>query len=221
MAAVLAAGEGSVLSHRSAAEHWKMLDPATGPVHVTVRRPAGRERRRGLTVHRSGTLLTSHATVEGGIPVTTPARTLSDLRRVVRPPVYRHAVRRAEYRRLPLEDTATDRTRSELERIFLRLCMRHSLPAPETNVAVGPYTVDFAWPRERLIVEVDGWEGHGFRSAFEDDRRRDADLAVMGWQVVRWQVVRFTYARITEAPGAVAATIRYLLAQRERRVAGL
>ena len=45
---------------------------------------------------------------------------------------------------------------------------------------------DFVWHRERLIVEVDGWETHRTRKAFHDDRRRDQLLRLAGWEVLRF-----------------------------------
>ncbi len=72
---------------------------------------------------------------------------------------------------------------------------------------IGPYTVDFLWPAHRLIVEVDGWETHGTRTAFEDDRARDAWLTAQGYRVVR-----FTWRQVTREGPLVARTLRQLLA---------
>jgi very-short-patch-repair endonuclease len=66
--------------------------------------------------------------------------------------------------------------------------------------------VDFLWPDQFLIAEVDGWESHGSRSAFEEDRARDARLSVLGYRVVR-----FTWRQIESTPREVARTIRSLL----------
>jgi very-short-patch-repair endonuclease len=186
MAAVLAAGEGAVLSHRSAAELWSLLRPEAGPSHVTVPCGGGRRRRSGLIVHRSSSLRRRHVSRQASIPVTTPARTIADLRRVAEPHEVRRAIRQAEYLGLPLEETATDRTRSDLERAFLRLCSRHRLPSPEVNVRIGPYTADFLWRDARLVVEVDGWQAHRGRQAFLDDRARDAYLKLKGFDVHRF-----------------------------------
>jgi very-short-patch-repair endonuclease len=186
IAAVLAAGEGAVLSHRSAAELWSLLRPQNAPPHVTIPHAAGRRKRSGLFVHRSRTLQASDVTRCRSIRVTTPARTIADLRRVAKPSEVRRAIRQAEYLGLPLEDTATDRTRSDLERAFLRLCRRHRLPCPEVNVGIGPYTADFLWRDARLIVETDGWAAHRGHQAFLDDRARDAYLRVRGFEVLRF-----------------------------------
>jgi len=205
IAAVLACGDGAVLSHRSAAMHWGMLRPSDGPTHVTVPTGSGRHKRSGITVHRSSTLLTSQTTIWGRIPVTKPTRTLADLRRTVPTKGYRRALRQAEFLRLPI-DTPTDRTRSKQEADFLALCRRHRIPPPEVNRKLGPYTVDFLWRAERLVVEADSWSAHGGRLAYHEDRERDLWLKLRGFEVVR-----FTHEQITCEPAVVAAALRKLL----------
>jgi len=211
IAAVLACGDGAVLSHRSAAELWDLLPPTHGPIHVTV--PAtsgGRNNRRGLRIHRSS-LPSSAATVRRGIPVTTPARTIADLKRSVPAATVRRAIREAEFRGLDLGSTDTDRTRSELERAFLRLCRRYGLPEPEVNVSVGGFTVDFLWREHRLAVETDGYRAHRGRQAFEDDRERELALGMLGIRLRR-----FTDRQVDGRPAQVAAAVRAAL-EEERR----
>jgi very-short-patch-repair endonuclease len=185
MAAVLAHGEGAVLSHRSAAELWGLLDPRQCVIDITVRSRSGRSRRKGIRLHRSRSLPSSATTVVDGIAVTTPARTLVDLKLVVSPGLYRRAVRQAEYLRLDLGDIDTDGTRSDLESTFLGLCRRHRLPEPRVNARIGPYTVDFYWPEHGLLVETDSYATHRGRQAFEDDRARDLYLQGRGLAVRR------------------------------------
>jgi very-short-patch-repair endonuclease len=103
----------------------------------------------------------------------------------------------------------TDRTRTELEQRMLALCRRHRLPRPEVNVKLDRFEVDFLWRDQRLVVEVDGWGSHRTRTAFEEDRARDARLEVLGYRVVR-----FTWRQLTADAGAVAQTIRALLRAR-------
>lgn len=208
MAAVLACGSGAVLSHRAAGALWRVLGSAPERTDVTVPGGAGRGRRPGIRLHRSVTLLPSHCTLRGGIPVTKPARTLDDLHRVLTDKEFAAALRDAEYRRLPIGDRfRPDRTRSDLEARFLSLSRRHRLPRPEINASVDRFLVDFLWRRERLVVEVDGWESHGTRSAFEADRARDARLKSLGYQVLR-----FTHWQVAHEPRAVVSTLRDLLA---------
>jgi very-short-patch-repair endonuclease len=208
MAAVLAYGDGAILSHTSAAQLWRMLresGAATEAAHVTV--PRERKSRQGIRLHRSATLSSADSTVHHGIPVTTPARTLEDLRRSFPGQIYAKALREAEFLRLPIGGRAkVDHTRSELEAQFLILLRRRRLPQPEVNVRIDRFVVDFLWRPEGLIVEVDGWGSHGRRSAFEQDRSRDARLKLLGFDVVR-----FTWRQITGERAAIAATIRGLL----------
>jgi very-short-patch-repair endonuclease len=209
MAATLAYGEGAVLSHRSAAELWEMLPARAASIHVTVSGDGGRAKRPGIHVHRSGALLPSQTTQRTGVPVTKPARTLQDLRRVTSVDDVRRAIRQAEFLGLDLGDQAhreLELTRSELERRFLSLCRRHRLPIPEVNVRLGRYEADFLWRESALIVETDGYRSHGGRSAFEDDRARDLELKLLGYEVVR-----FTYRQVVEHPQRVARTLRILL----------
>jgi very-short-patch-repair endonuclease len=225
MAAVLACGEGAVLSHTSAAELWGIRRRVrrlseTGrrgeraAVHVTVPSTAGKRRQRGIVLHHSTTLISRHCTRHDAIPVTTPARTLCDLRPLLSPAQLTAAVREAEFLRLPIGDAPGrdgaskewPRTRSELEARLMALVRRHRLPRPEANVTTDRYEVDFLWREQRLIVEVDGWDSHRSRSAFEEDRARDARLKVLGYDVIR-----FTWRQVTDDGAAIAKTIRALL----------
>ncbi|HVV89635.1 MAG TPA: type IV toxin-antitoxin system AbiEi family antitoxin domain-containing protein, partial [Solirubrobacterales bacterium] len=85
MAAVLAVGEGAVLSHTSAAALWTFLRPIQGSIHVTVPAAVRRQSRPGLQVHRSRTLTPRDVTRRHGIVVTTPARTIEDIRGAIEP----------------------------------------------------------------------------------------------------------------------------------------
>jgi very-short-patch-repair endonuclease len=200
-AAVLAYEPEAWLSHRSAAELWDLLPQEGGLIHVIVRR--GVSGRPGIRLHRSPSLPKSDLTIRQGIPVTTPARALRDLKRIVAPAVYRRARRQAEFLKLPLGDTPTDHTRSDPEWDFLRLCRRHHLPAPEVNVRVGRFTVDFLWPAERLVVETDAWATHGGEQGFHDDRGRDLELRALGYRVLR-----FTDHQVRCDAAAVARGVR-------------
>jgi very-short-patch-repair endonuclease len=208
LAAVLACGPGAVLSHRSAAALWGMRPQSSGPVEVTVPATGGRAQRPGLLIHRSTCLDPSATTRREDIPVTTPARTISDLRRVLPSDQLDAAIRRAEVLRLDIgaqPGYEPDLTRSELERRLLGICRQHDLPMPEVNARIGPHWVDFLWRDRRLIVETDGYRHHGTRAAFESDRERDLRLKLMGFTVVR-----FTYRQVTTADG-FAASLKGLL----------
>jgi very-short-patch-repair endonuclease len=226
MAAVLACGEGAVLSHGSAAVLWKLLRPLDGPVHVSVPTTSGLRKRRGIHLHRSPSLqepspsslpirggrgrrlLTTH---RDGIPVTTVIRTIEDLRRSAFPlRLTRRAIRQAEFMGLRLDGIESDRTRSGLETLFLDLCRRHHLPPPEVNVKLGRWEVDFLWRSQRLVVETDSWTYHRGSVAFEADHARDLDLRAAGYTVLR-----FSDRQLEEEPGRVVADVARALTQED------
>jgi very-short-patch-repair endonuclease len=212
MAAVLALGKGAAVSHRSAAALWRMLPAHDGPIEVTVPGDGGRDKRNGLRVHRSSTLIAGVSILRDGIRLTKAARTLQDLHRSASNSTYQRAVRRAlDLKLVKSRDLQRepDLTRSELERILRSICSRHRLPQPEVNARVGPYEVDFLWREHRLIVETDGFEHHGHRDAFERDRARDARLQSQGFRVLR-----FTYRQVTDSSTDVAASLHGLLGQK-------
>jgi very-short-patch-repair endonuclease len=226
MAAVLACGPGAVLSHGAAAVHWGLLRPLDGPIDVSIPTRNGRKRRRGIRIHRCGTLgapLRPHGTekrpgplvtVRDRIPVTTVARTLVDLRATLAPHLVRRAIREAEFLGFGLGEIKTDRTRSELERGFLRLCRRHGLPLPEVNVLLDGMTVDFLWRDASLVVETDSYATHGGTVAFENDRERDLRLRRLGYSVHH-----FSERQLQLAPKAVAEDVALALrAARPRSV---
>jgi predicted transcriptional regulator of viral defense system len=231
LAAVLAAGPGAVLSHRSAAAHWGLVGGDGARVDVTIPTRNGRARRPGLAIHRPRRFpARDECTFHEGIAVTTPARTLLDVAGVLGRTAVARALERAEQLRLfdlraieqviaahaprpnarrlvqALDIADPAPTRRELERLMLALCRAHGLPRPEVNVLVADLEVDFLWRHAGLVVETDGFETHGTRAAFERDRVRDATLAVAGFRVIR-----FTWRRVTREPDAVGATIRALL----------
>jgi very-short-patch-repair endonuclease len=208
-AAVLACGPGAALSHRPAAALWRMLAAPHGPIDVTVPGHGGRRPRQGIRLHRSSSLCPANITLRAGIAVTTPARTLADLRRCATPDELRKARMQAELRgyRLGVEGTAEPNlTRSELERRFVGLCRRHSLPPPEVNVRIGEFVVDFLWRDRSLVVETDGYRYHRGRAAFEYDYSRQALLVAAGFEVLR-----FTWRQVVDEPREVFAAIRVRL----------
>jgi very-short-patch-repair endonuclease len=209
MAAVLVCGPRAVLSHRSAAYVWKLLPyPATPtPVDITLVR-AHAATRGGIRVHRVAKLSRRDVRILSGLPITIPARTVLDLAGIASPDELDRAFAEAQVQRVvdargladqiarnpgragvralrALIDAGPAPTRSEAERRFLRLVRSAGLPEPQVNSRVGRYEVDFLWPDERLVVEIDGFAVHGTRRAFERDRQRDAALAASGYTVLR------------------------------------
>lgn len=234
MAAVLASGEGAVLSHRSAACLWGLRIKAPAPHDVTVTCSTGSIR--GLRRHRS-ILLRDELAVRDGVPVTCVARTLFDIAAGAAPWEFERAVREAEFLRLPLAPSLEEvyerrrgrrgaklvratlenlsrlpggTSRSGLEDRFLRFVRSAGLPLPETNALLrlegNSYEADCVWREQRVIAELDGHQAHGTRSAFEEDRERDRRLQARGWRVVR-----ITWRHLNQ-PESLARDLRGLLA---------
>lgn len=214
MAAVLACGHDAVLSHGAAAVHWGLLRPLDGPIDISIPSQRGRKRRHGIRIHRCATLAKAPLSTDGSqrrlaplvtvrdyIPVTTVARTIADLPATLPPRLLRRAIRQAEFLKLPV-GIETDRTRSDLERDFLRLCRRYGLPAPEVNILIDGMTVDFLWRDARLVVETDSYATHGGTIAFEDDRQRDMRLRRLGYSVHH-----FSERQLELEPAAVGADV--------------
>ena len=231
IAAVLAAGSDAALGFSAAGAFWQMRD--SGRIEVVCPRKL---RRPGIEAHRI-VLGRNEVTVEDGLRVTTPARTLFDLASVLTLDQLEHAFNEAEYRRLtsPVSldallarypgrrGTAAVRrvldnhrrngqtvTRSVLERRFLRLVDVHGLPRPRINRLTDEGELDATWPEQRLIVECDGFTAHGTREAFERDRARDRALLVAGWRVVR-----VTWRQLDEDGATIARQLATLLGQRD------
>jgi very-short-patch-repair endonuclease len=235
IAALLACGPGSVLSHRSAARLWGLpaLRDWSGPIEVTVpgRNPG---KKPGMLLYRAYALDRRDVRRVDGIPTTAPARTLLDLaailaiddlevayadahaRRLLQPIDLADVLARNPGRRgsQPLRSLnalalGDGLTRSEAERRMLALLRASALPLPKTNVRVGRFEVDFLWSDQRLIVEVDGYAFHAGRQSFERDRERDATLVASGYVVLR-----VTWRQLIARRNAVVARIAAALAMR-------
>ncbi len=228
MAAVLACGTRTVLSHESAAYLYGMAPRPHGDVHLTG---PDRRSRPGIRLHRSR-LTPAEATRLHGVPVAGPARTLVDMaadaagllvERAVEDALRRRLVTRsaleaeaargragsAAIRQLLAVERAPALTRSEAERRLVQLIRAAGLSAPDHNVRVLGLEVDMLWRPQGLVVEVDGFAHHSGRAAFERDRERDARLAASGLRVIR-----ITWRQLSARPHAVVARLAEALASR-------
>jgi len=214
LAAVLAVGEGAVLSHRSAAELWGI---GRGTSRARIDISASRLTRSSPTIRRRYLQLEpDEVTQRRRVPVTTLARSLFDFASELSLEAFEAAVREAEYlHRFPLVDLERllkrhpgrrgamtikrclhrlgggpqGRVRSRLEVRFAALLAGTDLPSPDLNALLDldgfKIEADCLWREQRLIVELDGGRAHLTRSAFETDRERDRRLQAAGWRVVR------------------------------------
>jgi hypothetical protein len=226
-AAVLACGRGAALSHLGALALWGFTKewPAAFDVIVTT----GDRRPRGIATHRYKDLRRRDLTVQLGIRVTSPARTVLDCapelddkqrRRTVNDALHgpfftqrQLADVRARFPNHPgaklldpfLQD-GRNPTRSPFEDNFEDFCQRHGLPTPLVNAEVAGHIVDALFEPQKLIVELDSWEFHKDRLAFETDRARDADTLAEGYRTVR-----LTWERMHAHGDAEAARLQRML----------
>jgi very-short-patch-repair endonuclease len=229
LAAVKACGPGALLSHVSAAALWGFVEWDDRRPEVTVVGTSTRSHR-GLRVHRTSLLDRRDTTRRGGIPVTSPARTLADVAAVFDYARLRRATRQAQSdRRVSIPQlvdilgrlgarrgsrklarvvaTGPAPTRSELEDAVLDLILRGGFAHLDVNVALhlsGRRVVpDFRWPEQRLVVEADGAAWHDNQLAREDDAERQALLEAHGERVLR-----VTWDQAIARPGQTLARIR-------------
>jgi Protein of unknown function (DUF559) len=228
-AAVLACGPGAALSHSSAMTLWGFWRQWDTPFEVTV---VGDRRTRGIHVHRSTTLRRRDITTQLGIRVTTPARTLIDMTPRLRDSALRRAVKNALNSPWLTEDQLAETLarhptapgtrriakligrdgtpeRAGWEDEFPAFCARYGLPEPIMGQPFHGYILDALFPVEKVIVELDGWEFHKGKIAFEDDRERDAETLARGHVTIR-----MTWDRIHERPRREAHRLGGILASR-------
>lgn len=233
MAAVLLAGPGAVLSHRSAAALWRIRGTSSGAIEVTTPRKS----RSCSGVRRHFAVLPGdEVTTERGIPVTTVPRTIFDLAAASTADMVEHSLRESEYLRLhdalSLPDLLTryprhrgaqnvriglarrtegsGRSRSWLEERFLSFLREHRLPPPQRSAWIKAgekwFEVDCFWSDSRAIAELDGFAAHGTRIAFREDRARDRRLRVAGFGVIR-----IAPEQLDDEAEEIAADLRALL----------
>jgi very-short-patch-repair endonuclease len=234
LAAVLASGPEALLSHRTAAALWELRGYSGGAIHVTVphKSTSSKPIRRhcslvpaderaveegipATSVHRTIFDLASTEDLDTVVAMIKEAEYRNRYDRLSLPvlldryPEKRGSQNlRAALKRLKEEPSG--RKRSKLEDRFAPFLRRHRLPLPRFNdwILLGSkrYRADCHWPHRRLIVELDGWEGHSSRSAFQDDRSRDRRLHTAGFSVIH-----LTWNQLDDEPTEVASDLRALL----------
>lgn len=235
MAGVLTCGPGAVLSHHSAAWAWGIARWSPVPIHATG--PIARAGRLPVQIHRARRLAGEDRDVREGLPVTAVPRTMLDLAATVSADRLRRLLERCDEMRLlgfgevgdllersrghhgrgRLRDAVafyrpTSFTRSRLEARFLELCLAAGLPQPRMNFVEAGYELDAYWPAVRFAVELDAFETHGSRAAFERDRERQEELLLAGITVTR-----LTAARLEREPERTIERIARLLEARVPR----
>jgi len=222
-AAVLLAGPDAMLSHGTAAWWLRLTNRRPAAIHVcTPRRCAPQP---GIAVHGRRRL---EREWHRGIPVAPVAEVLLGFAATERFDDLRYVLAQAEYHGLLDLDAlnVTDRpgsaalraalerhqpqlahTRSEFERRLIRLCEAHGLPVPTFNAWIAGWLADAVWHHQRVVVELDGREGHAGWARIRADHARDLALRAAGWVVLR-----YTWEQLEGTPGDVAQDIGRALA---------
>jgi very-short-patch-repair endonuclease len=228
LAAVLACGEGALLSGRAAGHLWGLLKGMAPAPEVTART----ERRiSGVVTRRARAAVAG--TTHRGIPITTVPFTLvalaahlpsDELARACHEAGVRYGTTPRQVDEILLRRPNAPGTRrlravlhgdvrvtlSKLEARFLDLLREQGLPLPHTNRQAGTRRVDCRWPTHRLTVELDGYRYHRSRHAWEQDRRREREAHARGDDFRR-----YTYGDVCERPALMLAELRALIASTE------
>lgn len=237
IAAVLASGPDAVLSHWSAATLWMIRSNSRSIIDVTTPRKSRswdgiRRHHKALptdevTVEESVPVTTVPRTILD-LAATESADVVANLLReseyrqlhdrlslwdlVERYPG-RRGMRKVRTALERLEEEPSGRRRSRLEERFVPFLRRHQLPQPRFNdwilIEGARYQADCHWPGTGQIVELDGWEGHGTRAAFREDRARDRALRVAGYSITR-----ITWNQLDDEPEVIASDLRALIYKR-------
>lgn len=228
----------AVASHGSAAYLWGVYRYAPETIDVTA--PIRRRAKRQFRVHFSSILAHEDRGEREGLPVTSVPRTLLDLAIRARPEQLDRLLERAEEKDLldlVVVEALIDRagghrgrgrlrnalalyrpdpafTRSRFEKRFRRLVRAAGLPDPSMNFNVTGYELDAYWPELRFAVELDLFETHGSRAAFERDRLRQEELKLLGIELIR-----VTKPRLDREPNQVVDNLRVLLERRRGELA--
>lgn len=237
LAAVLAVGPGALLSYYSAGWLWGLRRGSPLPFEVTSFVPRHHPAPKGLVRHRARNLIDEDRAIIDGIPVTSVARTLLDLAWKLRPPQLRRVLQRAEELRL-LELDATHAVlernqghpgakrlrgalaiyeppiyaRSDFERRFVEYLVESGVPRPATGWNELGYELDVYWPERRFGVELDAYETHGTRDAFERDHERDLDFAI-----AEIETIRVSERQFRREPDEIVAKVASLLSRHAAR----
>ena len=237
MAAVLACGRRAFASHRMACALHAVL--TSSALEVTLPGRGSRSvpgvlihRTRRLRPDETGTIdnipctslartlldyaeLASHRQLERALEQAEINRSYDQ--RAIDAAIERNPGRRGARRLLAVTADfrpGTTPTRNELEEAMFAIAGAVGAERPVVNGWIpfpdgGGASPDFLWPGPKRIVEVDGYETHGTRHAFESDRSRDRRL-----KLLEYEVMRFTWRDVMRRPEQVARELAAFLALR-------
>jgi very-short-patch-repair endonuclease len=233
MAACLGAGPLAAASHRTAAAlHGIYRDG--GAIHVSANRKL-KSICADVVAHTTLRMTSSDITYFGPVPATVVDRAIMELAGVVDLTLLRRCVddalrkglitlprlrwRLETFGRSGRNGTANLRTvlaerspgyrptDSTFEDDFEKVLKSHDIPLPKRQKYVrGLGDVDFVYVYERIAIELDSYEWHGDRAAFQRDRTRSNRLGLCGWLVLR-----YTWDDVHLRPDLVVSDVREAL----------
>jgi very-short-patch-repair endonuclease len=236
IAAVLACGEGTVVSHGTGASLLGLWEFQPLEIDVIAPVEAGRKidgvKRRFVPSPPPGQVVAVDA-----IPCTSISRTIVDMAGKLRRSALSRIVEQAAVlRKLDVPEidsilaehprrgakrlvavlepwrrySTGSRIRSRMEAKLLPLLSLHDLPIPQTNVRLRlhgeAFEVDFLWPDHKVIVETDGGRFHENPLAEARDGHRNRVLARAGYKVPR-----IGWNELTADPEGTISEIRRFL----------
>ncbi len=240
-AAATALGPGAAVSHQTAAQLHGLSLLGPPPAELSITRPPGsgsRTGRPGVRLHCAA-LPAGHVGGRLGVPVTTVARTVVDLARVLD---FRAGVVAADCalqqkltskkelaqviaacqrwpglrRAAQVVEFADGGAESPLESLARIVFRDGGLPTPELQVEIRDSEfigrVDFLWRQFRTIAEVDGAGKYDDRDQAIRQLRRDKRLREAGYEVVH-----LDWKEINSEPGYVVTAVRAAFQQARRR----
>lgn len=227
-AAALWAAPRAAVSGLAAAWWYDLLDDCPQVIELTLGRDRRPRAQAGLRVRRRNLSHADLVSVNGiwltDLPLTVLecAATLGGdgpafLDRAVQRRVRLETLRRAHRRNLGqrgstvvgrLLAAAARGGESEAERRLVSLLRSAGIDGWRLGYMVDGYRIDLAFPTTRVAVEVDGWAHHSDAERFRHDRRRQNELVLAGWTVLR-----FTWDDLTHRPTAVLAAIHAALSR--------
>lgn len=226
----------SVISHASAAVIFGV--PVLYAPHrpmLTIE-PGGQcNSRDDIDIH-AAQLAADEKTLWYGLPLTSPARTALDIARshgvnagvvALDAVLHERAATLEEIERVLMRqrgwpycrrarralELCDGRSESVLETLVRIRLVTTGLPAPTPQAWIetpnGAYRVDLLWPRERVVLEVDGLEKYrgGWQTVVAEKRRQD-DLERAGYRVLR-----VTWRELRDDPEGVVRRVRAALAR--------
>lgn len=234
MAALLASGPEAVLSHWAAAALWELRPSSRATIDVTTlhRSRSWRHIHRHVSevpaderTVEEGIPVTSLPRTIFDLAATEP---LGEVKRLLREMEFkelrdrlsiwdlverypgRRGIRKVTAALEGLKDEPVGEQKNPLEERFAPFCRRHRIPLPHLNHPIEAggrrFQVDCHWPGTKQIVELDGWQAHGTRSAFREDKARDRRLAAAGYTVTH-----ITWNQLDDEPAEIASDLRALL----------